>query len=107
VAKSRHHGPTNYDGPNPRASSHSHIRRLLFGGGRGLSAKVYAFAALLLLLAGFAAGAEGFMAYRVALWALAAVVAFGQRDKRREVLGMLAGFAAIVFLLWFFLGRNF
>jgi len=106
-ARSRHGGPTNYDGPNPDARPHAHTERLRRRGAKGISATTIVFAALVLMIAGLVAGYEGFMAYRVVLWVLAAVVALGKRDKRREVLGMIAGLAVVAFLLWFFLGRTF
>jgi len=108
-AKSRHSGPTNYDGPNPRPRIRAHIRRLLFVGGSRHAAKFYALLTLILLFAGFLAGAvpEGNMVYRWVIWALIPVVALGNPSTRREVLGTLGGFCVLVLLLWFFLGRSF
>ena len=108
-AHSRHHGPTNYDGPNPRPRVRAHIKRLLFVGGSRHAAKFYAFLTLILLAAGFLAGAvpEGDLVYRWVIWALIPIVALGNPHTRREVLGILGGFGVLVFLLWFFLGRSF
>lgn len=108
-AKSRHHGPTNWDGPNPELRGGAHIRRLLFAGDSRHAAKIYAFAALFLLAAGFIAGAvpDVHWFYRSVLWTQAPVMAFGNPASRHEVLGILTGAGVLALLLWCFLGRNF
>ena len=96
-ARSRHHGPTSYDGPNPRPRRSAALGRMLSG--RAKAPSTWALVAIALALTGL-----GFLDESVQVaWLFAGVTGIailGKPGRRLEFLAVVACASLLVYMTW-------